>query len=92
MESNWRWNVWDIGWSDSSFELVGELRTPIPITFPPGVFAFYVGVRPRIFGLPYAQFVRGSDIGAPFSGWVPLFTNTPVQPFPGPFDVLPDRT
>ena len=90
MGSNWRLNVDLIGWNNAGVELVAELRTPIPITFPPGAFVYYVGLRTGFTGRRRVLFTPGTELGNPGLGWVLIVDIPAVGAFPFGFDVFPD--
>lgn len=92
MESNWRFNVWEVGWANSQITLVAELRTPIPLSFPPGAFVYYVARGFTGSGPARYELVPGQQIGLPQNGWVLLGPTIDNRPFPFGYDVLPDRT
>lgn len=85
MESNWRWNVWNLGLTTFPVDLVAELRTPIP----PWT---HVGAA---FGKPTVIYWLIRNL-SPISGILPyggeVRFNLGGLPFPFGFDVLPDQT
>lgn len=80
MESNWRMNVWETGWSNSSIELVARLDPPL-LGFE------YLGTETRSDG-------RVSLLGnADMTGWVGTWVLYEVHlttPFPFGHSVEPD--
>jgi len=80
VESNWRFNVWETGWSHSGFRLIASLVTP------------YLGfVTIALFELGGRRFIRFSNqpVGAYISAWTGL-TSAGNDPFPFGFEVEPD--
>lgn len=79
MESNWRYNVWDVGMIYSGYELYARLVPP----FPPGWAIVKTGVGPN-----------GGLIVTTAPGQLPEvitdFTVGPASRFPYGFPVEPD--
>lgn len=80
MESNWRFNVWELGFSGSTIRLAARLRG---YPFPIWVTLIEPDVNTRWQG-----FILGFD---PTFGWQSVLSNLdPVGPFPFGYDVDPD--
>jgi len=80
LESNWRFGVWDWGFSQSGFRLVARLVTPMGTVT--GI-AVQTGFSPRFVRLALAP-GQTPAIGTP----IPFDPDFPI--FPYGYDVFPD--
>lgn len=80
MESNWRYNVADLGWADSDFVLIARLPDPNP-------FGYYVwkrvGPMAGIY-IGYTAFTLDDEM-IPVLGLISLTAH-----FPAGINVMPD--
>lgn len=90
MESNWRLNVWDVGWSGGPFRFAGKLRVPIPVPFPPGVVQDYILYGGGTPNRPFYGIATDTSLYTNAPGLLFWYSSIPDQTFPGPFDVFPD--
>lgn len=81
MESNWRWNVAELGWSNAGFQLIARVVDPFGEVY-------YMG------GRPVGEY-NGLWLGFPdLSGWIPSWSLYSLHPayrhFPYGWPVYPD--
>jgi len=81
LESNWRWNVAELGWSNAGFPMIARVVDP----FNPTYYVTY-----RELGL-----VKGLYLGFPdLSGWIESWSLYELHPnyrhFPFGWPVYPD--
>lgn len=86
MESNWRFNVWELGMTTMEAKLIARLREP---------FGFFTHIGSFTFDNPivYHYIFDGALVFQnPDMPWLFNPNGTiSTAPFPGTFDVFPDR-
>ena len=90
MESDWRFNLWDVGMAGLSYRFAGKLLVPIPVVFPAGVeidYILYPGPTPA---QPYYGIATDTSAYTDAPGLIFWFSSVGAPKWPGPFLVEPD--